>query len=398
MVLFPGREERRPRLPMVDSSRLTSILTDLVKIDSVNPDLVPGGRGERQIAEYVAAFLEAAGLETRLQEVAPGRFNALGVLRGRAKGKSLMLNGHLDTVGVGGMEEPLSARVEDGRLHGRGAEDMKSGLAAALLAVEALARESLSGGEVLLAAVADEEYQSIGTRALLESGVRTDAAIVMEPTKLAVVTAHKGFVWAEIVTEGRAAHGSRPDEGRDAIATMGRVLGEIEALQSSLDSAPGHPLVGHGSVHASLISGGHELSSYPAQCRLSLERRLIPGESAAAFEQELRQMLARLSGRDPEFRAGYQLGYAAQPFEISREAPLPRKLLGCARRVVGPHAEFGGQSFWTDAALLAEAGIESVLYGPRGEGLHSTREWVHLESAVRCAETLYQCAKEFCGP
>ncbi|HMD98701.1 MAG TPA: ArgE/DapE family deacylase [Terriglobia bacterium] len=382
---------------MLDSSRLVSILAGLVKIDSVNPDLVAGGRGERQIAEHVAAFLEAAGLETRLQEVSPGRFNALGVLRGRAKGKSLMLNGHLDTVGVAGMEGPFSARVEDGRLYGRGAEDMKSGIAAALVAVEALAREGLSGGEVLVATVADEEYKSIGTRALLDGGARTDAAIVMEPTKLAVVTAHKGFVWADVVTEGRAAHGSRPDEGRDAIAAMGRVLGEIEALQRALDAAPGHPLVGHGSVHASLISGGQELSSYPAECRLSLERRLVPGEDAAALDQELSRILARLSGRDPEFRARYQLGYSARPFEVSREAPLARKLLGCARHVMGPHARFGVQSFWTDAALLAEAGIETVLFGPSGQGLHSTSEYADVESVALCAETLCECAKEFCS-
>lgn len=383
---------------MVDSSRLASILAGLVEIDSVNPDLVAGGRGERQIAEYVAAFLQAAGLETRLEEVGPGRFNALGVLRGRAKGKSLMLNGHLDTVGVAGMEDPFSALVEDGRLYGRGSEDMKSGLAAALAAVEVLAREGLSGGEVVVAAVADEEFKSIGTRALLDGGARTDAAIVMEPTKLAVVTAHKGFAWAEVVTEGLAAHGSRPGEGRDAIAAMGRVLGEIEALQSTLDAAPGHPLVGHGSVHASLISGGQELSSYPAQCRLSLERRLVPGEDGAAFDQELSQILARLSGRDPKFRARYELGYSAQPFEVSREAPWARKVVGWARHVLGSQAEFGVQSYWTDAALLAEAGIETVLFGPSGEGLHSAREFVDLESVALCAQTLYWCAKEFCCP
>ena len=384
-------------LHRLDWARLTSVLADLVRIDSVNPDLVPGGRGERRIAGHVAALLDAAGLETRLEEVAPGRFNAVGVLRGPSKGKSLMLNGHLDTVGVAGMEDPFSARVENGRLYGRGAEDMKGGLAAALVAVEALAREGLSRGEVWLAAVADEEYKSIGTRALLDGGARTDAAIVMEPTGLEVVTAHKGFAWAEVESEGRAAHGSRPGEGRDAIAAMGRVLGEIEALQAALDAAPGHPLVGHGSVHASLISGGQELSSYPARCHLSLERRLIPGEDAGAFDQELSRILAGLSGRDPEFRASYQAGYSARPFEISREAPLARRLLECARTVMGPQAKFGVQSFWTDAALLAEAGIETVLLGPGGEGLHSAKEYVHLESVALCAEALYELAKDFCN-
>ena len=380
----------------LDSSRLAALLTDLVKIDSVNPDLVPGGKGERQIAEYVAKVLEAAGLETRLQEVSPGRFNALGLLRGRAGGRRLMLNGHLDTVGVRGMEEPFSGRIEGGRLYGRGAEDMKSGIAAALVAVEALAAEGLEAGEVLVAAVADEEYKSAGTRGLLASRVRADAAIVMEPTNLAVVTAHKGFVWADIETEGRAAHGSRPDEGRDAIAAMGRVLVEIESTQSALDEAPGHALVGHGSVHASLIAGGQELSSYPARCHLSLERRLVPGEDGVTFEQELNWILARLSSQDPDFRADYRLGYSAKPFEISRESSWARQVLGCAREVMGPNTGFGVQSFWTDAALLAEAGIDTVVFGPRGQGLHSASEYVDLESVALCARTLYQCARQFC--
>jgi acetylornithine deacetylase/succinyl-diaminopimelate desuccinylase family protein len=384
------------KFTMIDASRVTEILTNLVRIDSVNSDLVPGGRGEEQAARYVADFLGAAGLTVRLEEIAVGRWNVIGVLRGRGKGRSLMLNGHLDTVGVEGMAEPFSARIEDGRLYGRGAQDMKGGLAAALAASEMLADGERLQGDLVIAGVADEEYKSAGTRALLRS-VRTDAAIVMEPTGLEVATAHKGFTWADVETLGRAAHGSRPKEGVDAIALMGRVLVEIENLQAELGSRPGHSLLGCGSVHASLISGGQELSSYPEKCHLSLERRLIPGEDADTFESELAAIVSRLKARAPGFKAKVEMGYSAAAMETSRESAIAKSLLSASQKVVGPSAKFGAQTFWTDAALLNEAGIPSVLFGPGGEGLHSKAEFVNLQDVGLCAETLAECARAFCG-
>ena len=381
---------------MIDGAEVVRLLADLVRIESINPELVPGGSGEAAIARYVADHLRAVGVEVQLQEVRPGRFNVVGILRGRGRGKSLMLNGHLDTVGVAGMEDPFAARVENGRLYGRGAQDMKGGLAAALAAVAELAREPRLEGDVVLAAVADEEYQSAGTRALLRE-VRTDAAIVMEPTGLEVVTAHKGFVWADVETQGRAAHGSRPEEGRDAIAFMGRVLGQIELLQAKLEAGPRHALLGSGSVHASLISGGQELSSYPEQCRLSLERRLIPGEDAGVLDQELREIVSELSARDRDFRARIAVGYSARPLETPRETLIVRVLARCAGKVMGRDATLGMQSGWADAALLGEAGIPSVLFGPGGAGLHSAVEYVWLEEVRLCAEALAECARAFCN-
>jgi acetylornithine deacetylase/succinyl-diaminopimelate desuccinylase family protein len=381
---------------MIENSRVTEVLADLVKTESINPQLVPGGSGERAIAHYVADFLRGAGLDVRLEEIGDRRWNAIGILRGRGQGRSLMLNGHLDTVGVEAMTDPFLARVEKGRLYGRGAQDMKGGVAAALLAAAALADGPRLNGDLVVAGVADEEYKSAGTRELVKK-VRTDAAIVMEPTGLEVAVAHKGFAWAEIETYGRAAHGSRPEEGLDAIAFMGRVLGRIESLQACLNAETGHPLVGCGSVHASLVSGGQELSSYPAKCRLSLERRLIPGEDAATFEEELGEIIARLEGQDPRFRARVEMGYSAAPLETAQESLIARTLIDSARKVVGPAAKFGAQSFWTDAALLNDAGIPSVLFGPGGEGLHSKVEFVKLDEVRLCAETLVECANAFCG-
>lgn len=380
----------------MDQEQVVLILSNLVRIESINPTLVPGGSGEAAIARHVEEFLKSAGLEARLQEVAPGRFNALGILRGSGNGRSLMLNGHLDTVGVTGMPDPFSARIDNGRLYGRGAQDMKGGLAAALAAVAALARGRKLEGDVVLAAVADEENESLGARALLRE-VRTDAGIVTEPTGLEVATAHKGFAWAEIETFGRAAHGSRPQEGLDAIAFMGRVLGGIERLQERLSSGPQHPLLGCGSIHASLIAGGQELSSYPAHCRLSVERRLVPAEDVSTLEVELNNILAQLGTEDSRFCARLTLGYSTRALETPRETPIVQRLAGCVARVTGREAVLGVQSFWTDAALLSEAGIPSVLFGPGGEGLHSAVEYVRVEDVVLCAKALEEFARDFCS-
>lgn len=381
---------------MAEPGRVIELLAELVRIESVNPSLVQSGSGEAAIASFVAEFLRGIGIEPRLEEPGPGRLNVLGVLPGRGGGPALMLNGHLDTVSVAGMQDPFSGRIEGGRLYGRGALDMKAGLAAALGALEELVHAGRLRGDVIFAGVADEEDRSLGTRALLRD-TRADAAIVMEPTGLEVATAHKGFAWAEIETRGRAAHGSRPDEGLDAIVHMGYVLVELAALARRLTSGPKHPLLGTGSVHASLIHGGQELSSYPERCRLSVERRLVPPEDLDTFERELRELAARVVAQDSRFGIRYELGYWARPLELARELPWPQLVLRCARRVVGAGTDFGVASFWTDAALLVEAGIPTVLFGPGGAGLHSTVEYVNVEDVEACSRVLMEVAREFCG-
>ena len=365
------------------------LLAALVSIDSVNPDLVSGGAGEGEIAGFVAAWLRDAGLEVDVEEAAPGRPNVVGVARGHGGGASLMLNAHMDTVGVEGMSEPFTAHKRDGRLYGRGAYDMKAGLTACMLAGARLASEGLAG-DVLVAAVADEEHASIGTQKVLERG-RADAAIVTEPSQLRVCIAHKGFVWAEIETKGRAAHGSRPDEGRDAIAEMGTVLTRIAELQAALESAPGHPLTGPGSVHASLIDGGQELSSYPANCRLALERRTAPGESAGDFRRECGALIAGVE--DAELR----MGLVRDPFEVDRHAAVVEAVGRAAQTVTGRPAEIYGETYWMDAALLQAAGIPTVVFGPAGAGAHAVEEWVDLASVEACAEGLVAAARELCA-
>jgi acetylornithine deacetylase len=295
------------------------LLADLVAIDSVNPSLVPGGAGEQKISRAIAAEMRASGLEVEVAEVAPGRPNVVGVLEGRSPGRSLMLCGHMDTVGVAGMKSPFNPIVRDGCLYGRGAHDMKGGLAAMIGAARVLAQEGgLASGRLIVAAVADEECASLGAEALVRRW-RADAAVVTEPTGLAIAAAHKGFSWVEITTAGRAAHGSRPGEGRDAIFYMGRVLACLEALDRQLQSRSPHPLLGTASLHASLIDGGRELSTYPDHCTLKMERRTICGEPMDVALTEVEAILTRLKDDDPQFEANARFIFGRPPYEIAAD-------------------------------------------------------------------------------
>jgi len=374
---------------------LQELAAELVAIESVNPDLVPGGPGEEEIARCVAGWTERAGLEATLEEVAPGRWNAVAVARGSGGGATLLLNAHMDTVGTAGMEAPLEPRVADGRLYGRGAYDMKTSLAAILLA-GARAKELGLRGDVVVAAVADEEVASVGSAALART-VRADAAIVAEPTGERVAIAHRGFVWLELETTGVAAHGSRPDLGVDAIAKTGRILTGIEELDRSLRATPSHPLLGSGSLHASLIEGGVELSTYPDRCVVRAERRTIPGETRESVEAELREVVARAAEADPELRAEARAMFVREPFEVAGDAPIVGVTHRCAAAVLEREPEIVGVPFWTDAAILSAAGIPTVVFGPVGEGAHANVEWVDLDSAARCAETYLSVAAEICA-
>jgi acetylornithine deacetylase/succinyl-diaminopimelate desuccinylase family protein len=369
--------------------RSEELVSALVAIDSVNPDLVPGGAGEAEIADFVAAWLSEAGLDVELDEAAPGRPNVVATAHGTGGGASLMLNAHMDTVGVEGMERPFEPTVRDGRLYGRGAYDMKGSLAACMLAARRLAAEELSG-DVIVTAVADEEYASVGVQSVLAER-RADAAIVTEPTGLRVCVAHKGFVWAEIETEGRAAHGSRPAEGIDAITRMAPVLERLAELQAALDAAPGHELVGPGSVHASLIEGGQELSSYPARCRLALERRTAPGESADDFARECDALVAGVPGAEA------RMGLVRPPFAVDPDADVVRAVSRAAEAVMGSAPAVYGETYWMDAAFTQAAGIPTVVFGPDGAGAHSVDEWVDLASVDACTDSLVEAARYLCS-
>jgi acetylornithine deacetylase len=367
----------------LSSSSLTELTSELVAIDSVNPDLVPGGAGEAEIARVIASWFEDAGLEVESEELAPGRWNVIGIARGSGGGRTLLLNAHMDTVGTAGMESPLEPREENGRIHGRGAYDMKASLAGIMLA-GARAVEAGLRGDVIVTAVADEEVGSIGSEAAARR-YQADAALVAEPTEERLAVAHRGFAWIEIETHGKAAHGSRYDLGEDAIARMGHVLVRLEELDEALRGRPPHRLLGTGSAHASLIDGGIELSTYPDRCVVHAERRTLPGETEAHVAAEAEALLGELDG-------SARVTFFREPFEVDEG----HEFVALVRRLAGD-PEIIGVPFWADSALYAAAGTPTVVYGPAGEGAHAAVEWVDVASAERCAELYAALATEFCS-
>ena len=381
----------------IDRQFLTKTLKNLVQINSVNPSLVPGAPGEEEIAEYVARLLQDIPLDVTIQEIAPGRFNVVGKLAGSGGGHSLMLNAHMDTVGVYDMNEPFSPSIHDGRLIGRGAFDMKGSLAACITAAKALVESGTPlMGNLLITAVADEEYISIGTEEIIKQ-YTADGAIVTEPTNMGTCIAHKGYSWFEIETIGRSAHGSRYKVGIDANLMMGQILTKLDTLSQELISRTGHPLVGPSSLHTATIRGGKEWSIYPDRCKLQIERRTIPGENPDEVAHEIQSILDDLANQDPSFNASMRTFFSRDSFEISADARIVRTLQQSAAKYLGKLPPLIGESFWMDSSLLSKAGIETVIFGPSGGGAHAQEEWVDLDSVYETANILAHTAETYCN-
>lgn len=382
----------------IKEKELLNVLMSLISIDSTNPSLSAGGKGEKEISEYIENFLRSKGLDLVTQEVEPGRKNVIGILKGKGGGRSLMLNGHLDTVGTERMEiPPFLPKYENGRVFGRGSIDMKAGLAGILISVETILREKIElKGDLILAFVVDEEYESKGTELLVKS-FKADSAIVCEPTNLKIGIAHKGFVWLKVKVFGKSAHGSKPEEGIDAIVKAGRFLWEIEKFSKNVLSLKSHNLLGSPSIHASFIKGGKELSTYPDYCEIDLERRTIPGETLDIVKEEIREILNSISKNDKDFRGTFEIFFFRSPLVISEKEEIVRSLFSSYEDVTGKNPEFTGLSFWTDGAILYENGIPSVIFGPSGSGLHSSIEYVDFDSVIVFSEVLIQTIMKFCG-
>jgi len=355
----------------MSATELAELAASLVTTESVNPSLDPAGSGERPAVRVVARWAESQGLRVEVDELTADRANVL-VRGGRGGGPTVMLLGHLDTVGGAAMADPFAATIGEGRLHGRGAYDMKGAVAAALVAARDLDRAGLDG-TVVVACTADEEYASIGAERLVARGPRPDHVIVCEPTDERLCVAHRGFAGFEIEVRGRAAHGSRPDLGIDAIAAAGVVLTRLDALSRDLLGRDPHPLLGTPSAHASLIAGGQEFSSYPERCLLQGERRTLPGESDGAIAAEVAELSAGID-------AGTRLVFSRPPLETDPSAEVARAVARAAGTT-----SFDGVPFWTDGALFGAAGVPTVVFGPRGAGAHAAEEWVEIESLARCA-------------
>ncbi len=381
----------------IDRAYLEETLASLVRINSVNPKFSDGSTDESAIAAHLEGVLRALGMEVTLHDAAPRRTSIVGRLRGTGGGRSLMLYGHIDTVGIEGMKAPLSGRIRNGRMHGRGTYDMKGGVAACIAAVKAIVDGGAPlAGDIVFVGAADEEVASIGMSEVLKH-VRTDAAIVTESTELQLCLAHKGFCWMEVEVEGRAAHGSRFEEGIDANMAMGRFLGRLDNLERELRKRPPHALVGPPSLHAAVILGGSGTSTYAAHCRLEIERRTIPGETEAGALAEIQAILDALAADDANFRARVRPLLSRGSFEAQRESTIVESVQAAATTVLGAPPRIIGEPYWMDAALMADAGIETVVIGPTGAGAHAAREWVDLASVESVAAILARAAASFCA-
>jgi acetylornithine deacetylase len=367
------------------------LLQELVSVPSVNPTIAPDeGTGERAIAEFAVAWLQRHGVKAWTDEVAPGRFNAIADVG--SGNRTLAACAHIDTVQTAGMTiPPFDPRLEDGRVYGRGSYDMKGGVAAAMCAAAALAQSDFRG-RFMLALVADEEYASIGAADWVQR-YRADACVVTEPTTdgmRELIIAHKGFAWLEVTTRGFATHGSRWDLGVSAITEMGRVITACDEFDRNVLRARTHPLLGPASMHCALISGGSGISTYAGECRMKIERRMLPDETP---DQVLAEIRALMEGA--QVAGDVALILARPPLTVAPDS----KIADCARRgmrvVTGTDPKDAGVAYWMDAALFAEAGIPTVNFGSLGAGAHEAVEWVDVETVVACARALYQTALFF---
>ncbi len=369
----------------------------MVATPSVNPVLEAGGAGEEAMARQCRLWLDGWGYETEIREVSPGRHNVVAAHQGSSPGGRLVLNGHLDTVGVEGMTiSPFSGDLSDGKVWGRGACDMKGGIGILLAAAAALAREG-HGGELLVALTADEEHASLGMQEFVSTLGTADGAVVCEPTGLSVMPAHKGFLWVEADFRGKAAHGSRPEEGRDAILHAGLFLAGLKGLEARIREGARHLLLDFPSFHAGTIRGGTAPSVYPSDCHLVLERRTLPGEDPETIMAEFQEVLDRVMAETPWMDGALTPGLFRPGTEVPVDSSLVQKLL-VAAEAAGLPGKVDAMTAWVDAAYLNEAGIPAVCFGPGSIAhAHAAEEWVPVTELEVGARVLTGFARDFLG-
>ena len=376
--------------PALDRDFLREVLFRLIAIDSRNPTLTPDAPGEDDLANFIMSELARMGLEPSRQETTqPNRPNVVATLPGQQAGTpSLMLLAHMDTVGVEGMSAPFLPWEQHGQVYGRGAQDMKGSIAAMLTVADALVQAGRGpAGDLTLAFVSDEEADSIGAQRLVEDPV-AEQTLVLEPTGMEIAVAHRGFAWYTVTAEGRAAHGSRWQEGIDAISCMGVFLAALHQHAAELVARPASTAAGPPSIHASTIEGGTAISIYPAQCTVRVERRTAPGEAIADVTGELRDLVGAANRQLGAERLSLSLDLMREPFESRADGALLGRLCAAASSAIGVEPGVVGAPYWTDAAILAAAGSDCVIFGPLGYGLHTTEEWVDLSSVHQTAEVL----------
>lgn len=373
-------------------TRTEKLLAELIALPSVNPAFVPSGgtsarqarllSGEKNVADFLAATAAKAGLEVEFQEVLPGRHNVIMRLLPRSRFRqTILLAPHLDTVGAS--DSQFIPRHKNGRLYGRGACDTKGSVAAMLIALCELAESKLRPAEteIVFAGLIDEENAQAGSRALVKGKFKADLAIVGEPTQGRIITAHKGCLWLQLETRGRAAHGATPHLGRNAVHGMARIIEALETDYVRRLRKRRHPLLGPGTVNVGTVCGGQQPNIVPDSCSIKIDRRTLPGETEKTVVRELRTLLAakKLSAKISSCKTA-----PALPLETDYRRPLVRRLFRCAKQ-----SRPAGVDYFCDAAVLAARGIPSVVFGPGNIAqAHTADEWISLAELERAKDLL----------
>ena len=357
------------------------LLRELIALPSVNPAFLPAGHpnaGEHRVADYLAAVAAKGGLEIEFQDVFPNRRNLFARLRPSGKiTRRILLAPHMDTVGLAN-DDQLKPGEKRGRLYGRGACDTKGSVAAMLGALLQVAESGKrpASTEIIFIGLIDEENNQSGSRAVAKSGLKADLAIVGEPTRLEVVTAHKGDLWLSLETRGKAAHGARPELGKNAVHDMARIVDLLETTYRRHLKKRGHPLLGHPTINVGSIRGGTQPNIVPDHCEIAVDRRTLPGETEARVRREI---IALLKQHGLSAKIQNNKGAACLALETSPDLPLVRQLLGLARQTkpVGVH-------YFCDASVLSAGGIPSIVFGPGDIAqAHTAAEWISLTSLER---------------
>jgi len=368
----------------IDQQRMVDDLVAMIAIPSMNPFQQAARKDyrEQEMAEYYCDRMSDLGLDVGTRDVVPGRPNVWGVLKGRGNGPSLMLSGHLDTVGNEDYPDAFKPRVENNRVYGRGACDMKDALASYLEVVRLIREADLPlAGDLILTGIADEEDQMIGSRDLGNRGPWADYGIIGEPSDMTICSAHKGQVGYRVRSLGKAVHSSRPEDGVNAIEGITRIVEALKVFQQKLMASDRHRLCGHGRCCPSVINGGTIVSTVPDKCDLEIDRRTLPGETREDVYRELQDLIANVSSAHPQFK--FEIDgptIDVHPLDVPTDDPIVDTILSAYRFVTGntiePSAFFGG----TDAPHF---GFPTVIFGAGSlQQAHSIDEYVEIDEMV----------------
>ena len=373
---------------------------------------IPSHRGienqETDVARYICNFFASEGIEAEVTEVVDGRCNVVARLKGRGKGRTLLLTGHTDTVPPYDMQgNPYEVRVCDGRMHGRGVVDMKGALACMMVSIASIKRAGIElEGDLVFAGVIDEEDKSEGTRALIKQGITADGAIVGEPTELDIHIGHRGLEWFEFTFHGKTVHGGKQKDGINAISKAAKFINRLEEQLIPKIESRSHPVTGSSSMNYGYINGGTQPSTVAGECTLQIDRRWVPGERFEDIKREYQKLLDDLHNEDPQFNADFKVmdisfmeeGYIHEAMEIEEGHPLVRAAGNSISRVFGTDARLSSFTAWTDGGLISTYGkIPTIVLGPGSlESAHSAGEYLDISEVVPATLIYAMTALEIC--